>query len=288
MDMARLSGVAALTFGLVLGVAGCPTTPQTAREQEIWEGVKLSDLAPPRNDRLPPAQVLGTVGIEIHTMDVPAANVDRLDDLWQMLSPGTIRMSSYNAFTENSFRVKSGRTEMLDRIRQLLADADGRPVATTSLVLPDNDKTDFPIAELPAGRAIGFVGSNLTKQSVTVGPGVLALRLRAEPIPWARGVRKIIAYPAYTLPLGIPIPELQAGARQREFYFAPAAFALQMAPGDLVVLGPDEYTGERRTLGGLFFNNPAGTVFFNPSKRLPPARKPAVRLYILVCTGMSS
>ncbi len=247
----------------------------------------MRDLAPPPGDRLPPPQVLATVGIEIHTMDLPADNVDRLDDLWQLLSPGTIRMNSYNAFSENSFRVKFGRMEIWDQIRQLLADADGRQVGTTSLVVPDNDKTDFPVAELPAGRPIGFVGGNLTKQSVTLGPGVLALRLRAEPIPWARGVRKIIAYPTYTLPLASPIPELQAGARQREFYFDAAAFALPMGPGDLVVLGPDEYTGERRTLGGLFFNNPEGTMFFNPSKRLPPARKSAVRVYILVCTGIS-
>jgi hypothetical protein len=285
--MARLSGVAALTFGLVLGVAGCPPTPQTTPEQEIWEGVKMADLAPPPNDRLPPPQVLATVGIEIHTMALPADNVDRLDDLWQMLSPGTIRMNSYSAFSENSFRVKSGRMDMWDQIRQLLTDADGQQVSTSTLVVPDNDKTDFPIVQLPAGRPIAFIGDNLTKQSVTVGPGLLALRLRAEPIPWARGVRKIIAYPAYTLPLAGMIPELQAGARQREFYFAPAAFALQMGPGDLVVLGPDEYTGERRTLGGLFFNHPEGTLFFNPNKRLPPARRPAVRLYILICTGIS-
>jgi hypothetical protein len=276
-----------MTVGLALGVAGCPPAPQAPREQEIWEGVKLIDLAPPPGDRLPPPQVLATVGIEIHTMDLPADNVDRLDDLWQLLSPGTIQMVSYTAFSQNSFRVKFGRMEVWDQMRKLLTEADAQQMTTSSLVVPDNDKTDFPIAELPMGRPIGFIGGNLTKQSVTVGPGVLALRLRAEPMPWARGVRKIIAYPAYTLPLATPIPELQAGVQQREFYFAPAAFALQMRPGDLVVLGPDQYTGERRTLGGLFFSNPAGTVFFNPSKRLPPARRPAVRLYILVCTGIS-
>jgi hypothetical protein len=285
--MARLSGVAVLMFGLVLGAAGCWTAPETAQEQEIWEGVKLQDLTPPPNDRLPPPQPLATVTIEIHTMDLPADKVDRLDDLWQILSPGAICMNSYTAFSENSFRVKFGRTEIWDQIRKLLAEADGQQMATTALVVPDNDTTDFPIVNLRVGRPVGFIGSNLTKQSVTVGPGVLALRLRAEPMPWARGVRKIIAYPAYTLPLSGTIPELQARVRQGEFYFAPAAFALPMGPGDLVVLGPDEYTGERRTLGGLFFSNPEGTVFFNPSKSMPPARKPAVRVYILICTGIT-
>ena len=80
---------------------------------------------------------------------------------------------------------------------------------------------------------------------------------------------------------------MQAKARQNEFYFAPAAFAVQMAPGDLIVIGPDKYTAERQTLGGLFFNKPEGTLFFNPAKRTPPQIKPAVRVYVLICTAIN-
>jgi hypothetical protein len=287
VGMVRLSGVMVSILGLALAGAGCRPAPLPAQEQEIWAGVKLGDLAPPANDRPPPPQVLGTVNVEIHTMILPAENVERLDNLWQLLSPGTIRMNSYNAFSANSFRVKSGRAEIWDQIRGVLAEADGQQAATTSLVVPDNDTTDLLIANLPIGRAIGFVGNDLSRQSVNVGPGMLVLRLRAEAIPWGRGVRKIIAYPTYTLPVPGTIPALQAGARRQEFYFAPAAFALQMAPGDFVVLGPDEYTAEQRTLGGLFFNHLRGALFFNPSKRTAPVQKPAVRVYILVCTGIN-
>ena len=131
------------------------------------------------------------------------------------------------------------------------------------------------------------MGNNLLKQTTHVGPGVLALRLRVEPIPWARGVHKIIGYPTYTIPVISAIAPLQAKAREKEFYFAPAAFAVQMAPGDLIVIGPDEYTAERQTLGGLFFNKPEGTLFFNPAKRTPPQIKPAVRVYVLICTAIN-
>ena len=73
----------------------------------------------------------------------------------------------------------------------------------------------------------------------------------------------------------------------KEFYFEPAAFAVQMAPGDLIVLGPDKYTSEQQTLGGLFFNRPEGTLFFNPARRTPPEIKPAVRVYILACSAIN-
>ncbi len=288
----RVSGMAdarcilALTFGLALGMAGCDTAPPPQPEEKIWEGIKISDLAPPSSDVPPTGQFFGGVNLEIHVMDVPADNVERLDALWQILTPGPIRMNSYNAFTENSFRVKFGRAELWPKIRELLAAADGQQAATSALMVPDNETTDLPIAHLPVGRGITFVGDNLSRQSVNVGPGLLALRLRAEPIPWTRGVRKVIAYPIHTLPLATAISQFQARARRQEFYFAPAAFALPMGPGDLVVLGPDKYTGERTSLGGLFFNNPEGALFFNPDKRKPPEHKPAARVYILVCTAV--
>ncbi len=283
--MARFLCVAVLIFCL-LTAAGCETPP--AEEEQIWKDIKLAEIAPPRGDRLDPPKFLGTVNMEVQVMELPADHVDQLDDLWAILSAKPIRMTSYNAFSYNSFRVRAGRTENWKRIEEVLMTADTQKVSTMSLAVPDNDTSDFPVANLPVGRQIAFIGSNLMRQTANVGPGMLTLRLRAEPIPWARGVRKIIAYPVYTLPITSTIAQFQDQTRQREFYFAPAAFALQMGPGDLVVLGPDQYSGERSTLGGIFFNQPEGRLFFNPGKRTPPEHKPAVRLYILVCTGVSS
>ena len=282
--MARL----VLVVGSILCLfgAGCEST-SAPPERPPWEDIKIGDLAPPPADRLPNARLLGTVAIDAHVFELPADNLDRMEDIWRILSPQAIRMTSYSAFTENTFRIRYGRQDVLTDLRKMLLAADAQHKGTMSLAVTDYDLTDLPIAESPVGRQVTFVGTNLRKQTANVGPGVLALRFKAEPVPGARGVRKVVACPVYALPLTHAVEPLQAKAREREFYFGAAAFALPMAPGDLVVLAPDEYTGERRSLGGLFFCNPEGTLFFNPSKRKPPEHKPSVRVYVLVCTSVS-
>jgi len=283
--MARSLSVAAVILWLVAGT-GCGTAPR--EERKIWEQVKITDIAPTgRSDDQDRAKFFATVQMEVRILEVPGANVEQLDDLWLLLSPKSVFMSSYNAFRDNAFRVKSGRVEASEKIQKALASAGAQKTATLALPIPAADYGDLPVIDLPTGRTIAFVGNDLSSQTVTVGPGALVLRLRAEPIPWARGVCKIIAYPTYTLPTNSAIPQLQMMARKGEFYFAPAAFAAQMGPGDLVVLGPDCYTSEQLTLGGLFFNNPQGRLFFDPAKPNPPEQKPAARIYILICRSIS-
>ena len=283
--MVRFPLVAALLLGLVVGLSGCPT--RSKPPEVVTTGVTIPELAPPPGDRPPPPQYLVTVALDIHIVELPADNVEKLQSLWQILSATPIRLMSYNAFSENSFRLLFGKIEIWQKIQALLAEAEAQPVTTVSLTVAVNDWTNLPIAEIPAARAIAFVGTDLSRQSANVGPGMLTLRLVADPIPSARGVRKIIGFPVYTLPSSGAIPELQAQLLKREFRFESAAFACQMGRGDLLVLGPEKYTGERVTLGGLFFNKPEETLFFNPSKSKPPERKPAVRVYILLCTQVN-
>jgi len=283
--MTRSLCVAVLILWLT-GGTGCKTAPK--EERQIWRQIKIGDLAPSvKENGRDRAKFLATVLMEVRVFELPGENVDQLDDLWRLLSPKSVYMSSYNAFTDNSFRVKSGRIEAWEKVQQVLTEVGAQRMATLSLSVPDNDTSDMPVADLPTGKVIAFVGNDLSSQTVNVGPGSLVLRLRAEPIPWVRGVRKIIAYPTYTLPTTSAIPQLRVIARRNEFYFPPAAFAAQMGPGDLVVLGPGHYTGEQLTLGGLFFNNPLGGLFFDPAKPNPPQQKPAARLYALICRSIS-
>jgi len=270
---------------LLLPTAGCGGDAK--RERQLWEKVKVPDLAPRPADKTARAQFYATVRMEIREVDLPADNLDQLDKLWRMLSAKPLYMSSYNAFAENSFRVKFGRIEMWNDVQKLLSDAEAQTTGTTVLPVANNDTMDLPIADLSVGRPIKFVGNDLSSQTVNVGPGSLVLRVRAESVPWARGVRKMIMYPTYVPPVRSPIPELGAIIRRHEFYFEPAAFAAQMGPGDLLVLGPDAYTGEQTTLGGLFFSVPQGRLFVTPGTGKPPAYKPCVRVYILMCAGIS-
>jgi hypothetical protein len=283
--MTRLCCAMALILWLI-GGTGCTTAPK--EERQIWQQVKITDIAPTGKDKdREKARFLSTVQIEVRVVELPGENVEKLDDLWLLLSPKPVFMTSYNAFTDNSFRAKAGRIEQWEKIQKALADAGAQKTATLSLPVPDNDYSDLSIADLPVGRTIAFVGNNLASQTVNVGPGSIVLRLRVEPIPWARGARKVIAYPTYTLPTASAIPQLRMMATKNQFFFAPAAFAAQMGPGDLVVLGPGVYTGEQLTLGGLFFNNLQGRLFFNPTKSDPPQQRPAARVYILICRSIS-
>jgi hypothetical protein len=117
------------------------------------------------------------------------------------------------------------------------------------VTIADNDKIDLPIAELPIARPITFVATDLSKQMAHVGSGILALRLVAQPTPWARGVRKIVGFPVYTLPTSGAIPELQARALQREFPFDSASFACQMEPRSACP-GPGDLHRRRPRSGG--------------------------------------
>ncbi len=280
--MRHLSYILILGF-LLLNLAGCESTP----EKEPVPKIKIGDLAPKSQAERPQARFLSTARFNVYVMDIPAENVEKLDDLWQILSAKPIRMNSYGAFSENSFRVRFGRMETLQDIERLLVAAGGQEAGTTSLVISDDQPTDLPVASMPRPSSISYVAMDLSWKKTEVGPGMLVLRLRSEAVPGVRGVRKIIAYPTHTLAATNTIPELNNKTRDFEFHFASAAFAAQMGPGDLVVLGPDTYKNEQVTLGGRFFSKPGGTLFFDRTKSLPPRHLPSVRVFVLVCTQMN-
>lgn len=281
----RGSRIMAVVAFLGLAMGGCK--PAAEPVVPIWEQVKIGQLAAQTPDASRQAKFLATVNIDIYALDLPAENIGKLEDIWQLLTAKPIQTNSYSAFSGNSFRVRLGRTTMWDEIRDLLASAGAQDAGTMSQVIGNDEPADVPIASVPQDTTISFVGTNLSQQSVQVGPGLLVLRLREQAIPGARGVRKIIAYPVHTLPLTSTIPKLEAQARRREFYFASAAFAAQMTPGDLLVLAPDSYSGERISLGGLFFNRAEPVMFFDVEGNKPPQRRPAVRVFVLVCTRIN-
>jgi hypothetical protein len=267
----------------LLGGAGCEPKPPV--EEPNARTVKIGDLAP-KTAQSRQAQFLATVVIDVHAFDLPADNVGKLDDLWETLSAKSLWMTSYDAFRRNSFRVRSGRIEAWQRILDLLAKAGAQKVGVSTLMVNDNDSTDRPILGLPPLAAISFFDEASLPQKVVLGPGPLVLRLRTELVSGMRGVRKLIVYPAYGAPISSGVPRLQEKEREREFTFSSAAFAAQMGKGDLFVLAPTEYTGERLTLGGLVFNKAEPVTFIDPAKREPAKQKPAVRVLIFVCMGI--
>lgn len=280
--MTRLFQIAVLSLSFCL--LGCDGPEKAA---PIWEEIKLGDIAPSRPTERSAAQLMRTLNFGIHVFEIPAESIGELDEIWRMLYVKPLRFNSANAFTANSFVVRFGQIQLWDRLHELLRAAGGQKVVTVSLLLPNGQANDISITGLDRQQTIFYTAVDGSTEGANIGPGVLSLRVRAEKIPDARRVCRLIAYPVFTLPVAGAIPELAARAKRREFPFTSAAFGLKMAPGDFAVLGPKRYMRGKTSLAGLFFSKPEGSVFLRPGDRKPPERKPAVRVFLLVCTRIS-
>jgi hypothetical protein len=270
----------AVSLCIVLGVIGCN---RSEKEQPASDQPKIGNLAPSRNGGQSAAQLLQAMNFGLHILEVPADNVGQLENFWKILSPKPLRFNSSEAFKANSFLVGFGQIELWDKVHDLLYKAGGQTMATASLMLADDQSQDLAVTGLNRRQTVSFVSGDLTPQRASIGPGILALRIKATKIPDIRGACTMVAHPVFALPETSSIPELAARGKLREFPFITAAFGLKMSPGDFVVLGPKTYVGDLSTLSSVFFSKPEGSVFFSPAERKPPQRKPSVRLFLLVC-----
>ncbi len=276
----------------VLGLASCVLTclflsgcgePQDT--EPVWEKVKIGDLAPYGGGKTQQPQTTKTINLDVHIFEVPTDNIEKLERIRKTFYVKPLRLRNYASFTSDSFLVRFGPRERWQEIQDLLLAADGQRIANVSLMLPDAIAQTIAVIGLDRPQSLFFTATDGSRQAANVGPGVLGLRIQAETIPGARGLASVTAFPVFSLPTERAVPELDVRAKMREFPFTTAAFGLNMVPGDFVYLGPKEYLSDQTALGGLFFSNPKGRLFFSKTK--PPEFKPAVRVFLIFCTGLN-
>jgi len=269
---------------LTFCVIGCPGT----EEEPIWENVKIGDLAPRHGKKPPSAQLLKTISFNLHIFEIPAENIDKLDDVRKTLYTKPLRFHSLHAFGANSFSVCFGQIRRWNEIYGSLLAAGGKIITKVSLMLADGQTENIAITGLNGPRILFFTSTYGSREGANIGPGILALRIKTQKVPGSRGVCNVTAYPVFSPPMiRGTIPQLNARTKKREFPFSAAAFGLKMSPGDFILLGPKEYISDQTALGGLFFSNPKGNLFFSETERKPLERKPAVRIFLLVCTRIN-
>jgi hypothetical protein len=281
--MFRIFQIAVLSC-LALWLTGCGG-PE--KNEPIWEQIKIGDLAPSYSGKQPDGQSLKTINFNVFAFEIPAENISALDDIWRMLYPQPLQYNNYNAFKANSFLVGSGHAQMWSKITDLLLAAGGKGAKRVSLLLPNGRANDLPIARLDNEQTVFYISTGGSMDGVSIGPGMVGLRIKAEKIPGSKGVCQVSALPVFSPPIRGAIPQLLYRAKASEFLFTSAGFGLKMSPGDLVVLGPEKYIDHQITLGSLFFSRPQGSLFFSRTERKPPERKPAVRIFLLLCTGIN-
>ncbi|MHC4337373.1 MAG: hypothetical protein ACYSTG_05410, partial [Planctomycetota bacterium] len=273
---------------LVVLLVGCDGAE---KEKPIWEQVKISDLAPAQSGKRPGDQSLKTINFGVYVFEVPAENISLLDEVWRMLRMWPLQFIDYDAFCANSFSIGVGEIEMWSKIAESLEAAGAKKVPSVSLFLSDGRADDFTVATIYGEQPVSHVSAGGSMSSATVGPGRLVMRISARKIPGSRGVCYVEVHPVFSPPIITSIPHLAARAKAMELAFISAGFALKMSPGDFVLLGPEEFVSDQITLGSLFFSVPGGSLFYPKSEGgqslRRPERKPAIRVFLIVCTSIN-
>ena len=254
---------------VVFLLAGCIEPGK--KDKPVWEDVKLGDIGSPRVGDVRYG-VQKTMNFDVYVFEIPAKNVSVLDNIWKTLYNRPLRFNDMGAFGANLFSVGFGQSRKWDRVGDMLRAAGGKKIKKVTLLLTDGQTDDLAVATLGEERTIFYVSSAGVMEGVTVGPGRVGLRMKAERIGSSRGVCRISFQPVFSSLGGKGVWPLDVRESGGDFLFESIGFELKMSPGDFIFLGPKEYVSHQITLGSLFFSK--------------PGRKPVARTFLLLCTGI--
>ncbi|MDH7600440.1 MAG: hypothetical protein QHH07_12550, partial [Sedimentisphaerales bacterium] len=263
-----------LVLLMVVGLGGCAKEPQ----QPLAGQLKITDLAP--RDPNGGLTILDTTNLDVYVFHVQADRLADLRGLWDGLNIRPIRFANYTVFRANAFRVAQATVQRWDWILGSLAEAQARLANITTVWLDGDQPHDMKVWALPKAVRVTYTSQQGSQETAMVGPGVLALRLKAEAMGSRGAIRQLVAYPVSTPGVVGHVDRLVEFARRMEVPFMGAAFTVPIREGDIVVLGPEEYCGDQSTLGGLFFRElqPATVVEPGPANVVQKAQ--VVRVYV--------
>lgn len=273
----------AFLSSLALVLTGC----RSPAEEPIWESVKITDLASSNGVEQVNGQRLKTINFNVYIFEIPSDNIGTLQEIWPMVYSEPLQFNNFEAFSGNSFLAGFGQIPMWSRVADLLRSADAIQVGTVSLLLPDGQSNDVAVAVLKKEQAIFYFSEKRSMNKAKFEPGKFGLRIQAEKISGSRGVCAVSILPVFSPLKQSSLPLFSRREKPDDILFTATGFSLKMSPGDFVLVGPDKYNDSLTTLGGLFFSKPEGSLFFSELERKMPEQKPALRLFLLVCTGIN-
>lgn len=267
--MIRLFQITTFIFISVLP-AGCKGREEN---EPIWKHLKITDLAPSDSSGRASGRLLKTINFEIYVFDMPAEKIAVLDNVWPLLYTNQMQFNDYKAFGANSFRAGFGQTLMWDKIAELLRGGGAKEEESVSLLLFDGRADEVAIARLYDKQTFFYNSAGDAVEGISIGPGDIVLRIKAERIPDSKGLCLVETQPVFVPLTKSSVPQMASHLKSREFFFVSAGFKLKMGPGDFVFLGPAEYFDHQATLGSRFFSR-QGQV-------------PIVRSYLIICARIN-
>jgi len=252
----------------------------------LWEQTNLSELKPSGQLENPVLQQIAGINLDIYMYEVPVDQIKTLLPVWNPLSKQGIRFKNAMSFQANGFQFSRARVEKLSWIVGSLEQAQALSMGTHSVILAEDYDSDLLVTALPGRHTISFIDLKGATQSAVVGPGQLNLRLKAQKGRGSPYPNEIVGYPMVTVPSHKGIEKLDHLASQYEAAFLSSSILARVMPGDVFLLGPEEFYGDISTLGGLFFQNPRGRVFEPTRVGGEREAKPTFKVYIILCTSI--
>jgi hypothetical protein len=281
-------------FLVLAVVAGCGNT--TTRKPQT-KGIKIGELAPKgKTPNPPPMQFLQTTNIDIVTYELPAKDINLLDNVWAILpdNPESLRITDPDGFAANGLRVAAGTFGKKNKITDALKTIKARKLSTTSLLIHDGQPEMLVLGRLTRKSAIAYIARGGAVVNAEAGPAILGLQVYARQItpprpggqarstssgqaggqtPAAQMISRVQITPAISASTeGLP-EELAIRLKQTDLRIYSAAFGLNMKPGDIFVLAPTPGKIDNQTAAAGRFLAGNGP-------------EPMIKILLFVCTSI--
>jgi len=274
----------------VCSVAMLPAGCNNAQKSADTKGIKIGDLAP-TGKRVQP-KALQTAHIEIISYELSVDNITSMEDIWQMLKPGTLRYNDLGGFAANGLRAAMGNFAAFNKVTEILKTANAKKLPANSLLISNNQPEMVNITRIPH-KTISFIGRHGVVENADIGPGTIGLQVLlrqiisdstsprtskppesdAEVQANKQQLASIQITPViFSSTEGVALA-LAERIRENDLRIYSAGFSAMMKPGDFVLLSPREYNPDETTASGRFF-----------TKSDP---EPVIMVYLLVCVSTS-
>lgn len=252
----------------MLCISGCPQ-PEPDPVQNPLEGIKITDLASLYPEDVPP-QIM----FQVFSFEMPAENCYLLQEIFGGLYQRSINFADYQMFQANAILTGFGLPAMWDRIAQKLTQGRAQRMMANALIIFDETGEDIAAVPINYEQTIFYNDAENNVVGRSLHDGALVWNIRARPISSVKGVAQVHIEPVFRRSADMAFSHLGEKTIAEDNEFAFAGFHLNMSAGEFVLLGPEKYQSDRITLSSLFF-----TV---------EKDEPAIRLYLIVCTGVSN
>ncbi len=238
----------------MLFVCGC--APQ---EKDPIADIKFTDIRPMYKQVEQPFEL--TAEIAVFTIEVPVDNYPAFTTIWESLPLEPVTFANRAAFEENGLLVGFGNSSFLPKIENVMLTTNARRAASNYIMVSLELDNELFTSKLTATEELFYYTAKGQVAGLTLTFGKAGFIFDINKIPAAKGIIELIVKPFY---------EPLRGNRK---IFRHIVFQADLVPGDFVLLGPADFQPLPNTFKGLLFAN--------------PGKVPTVKVYIMVCRGIS-